>query len=580
MKLSFSLPDSVSESLSFLFVGDPVLRRWAIDRLRKRWPTTESFVAHHPPYLPATPAEAALSDGGFADLVASGKVSGTLELQLPGQTITVEENETRSLFTRSFDEPEVDFGLHAFSWLALQPTTDPAWVLALWQGWSAHHGLPQTDDEPAWDASVAARRALTILDYARHVGLPGPKEQSAARLAAHAHAILAHLDWREDGTHDTRLIAEAAALVRIGLAFGLENHAKAGFTILAEEGKRQFGPSGLLSQGATHHHLIAVMDIAGAWLAARAKERPETAVLESLLRRIISPLPALAIDGILPMTGDLSIEFPPSFLTCLLADAPLDQGWTALLPDADRAAFAELRDSCRQYDLEALRSDGWLRQTVGSWSGLWHAFPSGWCPVKGYGHADLGSAVLHYEGVPIFVDPGNGATGAEGRAYRSAAAHGGLTIDGIDPYPRNRAIYADGFRRDIAGKPPVLQAEFDGASLVFEGYARMLGHTEVNRHWRFEGRTMVIDDVINGTGRGVLARRLITPHPLALQEDGSVILSAPGHSLRIKGDGPVELQPGKIWTAWGEFVPAQAIVFSRRVNFPWQGRITVEPLTP
>jgi len=572
------IPESLSESLSFLFVSDPVLRRWALDRLRKRWNEAPTFTAHHPPYLSPIPEEAPLRDGGFPALSASGTPDGSLELHLPGQSITVDGSETRRLFTRSFDEPEAEAGLHSFTWLALQPDTDPAWVAALWQGWSAHHGLPQVDDSPAWTASVAARRALTLLDYARHVGLPGPHDESVARLAAHAPAILHGLDWREDGTHDTRLIAQGAALVRLGLAFGLDHHAQAGFTILAEEGKRQFGPSGLLSQGATHHHLMAVMDIAGAWLAARRLNHPQASALEGLLRRIMAPLPALAIAGILPMTGDLSVELPPDFLAGLLADAPLDQGWTALLSEQDRAAFAALRDDSRQCDLEALRAEGWLRQTVGPWSGLWHGFPSGWSPVKGYGHADLGSATLHYEGVPIFVDPGNGASGAEGRAYRTAAAHGGLTIEGADPYPRNRALYCDGFRRNIAGKPPELRAEFDGAFCVYEGYSRLLGHNEVQRRWRIEGRSLIIDDVVNGTGRVTVARRLITPHPLALQEDGSVILSAPGHTLRIKSDLPAELQPGKLWTAWGEFQPAQAILFQGRTNFPWSGRIIVEPV--
>ncbi|HVI52731.1 MAG TPA: heparinase II/III family protein [Candidatus Sulfotelmatobacter sp.] len=572
------LSESLTESLSFLFVSDPVLRRWALGRLRKRWQQNETFTAHQPPYLPATPAEAALRDGGFPELAVRGKPSGSLELRLPGQGVTVEEGETRTLFTRSFDEPELAQGLHSFGWLSLQPDADPAWVAALWQGWSAHHGLPQPDDSPAWDAAVAARRALNLLDYARTHGLPGPREESVARLAAHAPAILESLDWREDGTHDTRMIVEACALIRLGLAFGLENHAKAGFVILAEEAKRQFGQAGLLSQGATHHHQVAVMDIAGVWLATRRLNRPEIHEMDALLRRVISPLPALAISGVLPMVGDLSAEFPPEFLVCLLADAPLDQGWTALLSQDDRDAFAALRDSARLYDLEALRADGWLRQTVGPWSGLWHGFPTGWSPVRGYGHADLGSATLHYEGVPVFVDPGNGASGAEGRAYRSAAAHGGLTLEGSDPYPRNRALYCDAFRRDIAGKPPVLQAEFDGASCVFEGYSRILGHNEVQRRWRVEGRSLILDDVVNGTGRVLLARRLITCHPLVLQEDGSVILSAPGFALRIRGDVRAELKPGKVWTAWGEFQPAQAIVFQSRVNFPWQGRIIVEPL--
>ncbi len=568
----------MSSFFSGLFLADPILRRWTLERLRKRWPADEGFVAGRPPYLPDLPGtESATVPDRWRDLPGGAPVQGLVSLSLPGQKLEVEASDTRSLFVaRGLDQDAVGRGLQAFTWLALDPGLDPDWVTALWQGWAAHHGLPDAGS-PAWTAAVAARRALNMLDYAERVGVPLPKAENLARLAAHAAIIVNGLDWREDGSHDTRLIVEGAALARLGMVFDLPQHAEAGFTLLAEEARRQFGSSGIISQGSTHHHLLAVQDYLGVWLEARRLGHAAAAGLESLVRRLLAPVSALCINGQLPWVGDLAADFPPAFSLGLLPDAPAALGWLGQLPEADRAAVLALRGQCRQNDLDALRADGWLRQTVGPWSGLWHAFPSGWSPVKGYGHADLGSCTLHYESVPVFIDPGNGAEGAEGRAYRSAAAHGGLTLNDIDPYPRNRAVYSEAFRRDAGGKPPLLQAEYDGVSCVFEGYSHCLGHNEVQRRWRVEGSVLRIHDVVNGTGRVRVARRLITELHVTV-EDGAAILTAPTFRLKVSAEVPAVLQPGKVWTAWGECSAANAITFAARRNLPWQGGIVVEPL--
>jgi len=335
-------------------------------------------------------------------------------------------------------------------------------------------------------------------------------------------------------------------------------------------------PSGVLREDSSHAHLLYTRAVVDAWLAARRRNRTEAGLLQALAGRLLAVIPALTLPGGMPLVGDVLPGDAPALLTGLHRDAPLDHGWTATLNADDRAALAALRDSRPLCDLESLRADGWLRVDLRRWAGLWHAAVEGWPFCPGHGHQDIASFDLHYEGIPIFVDPGNGDAKAAG-LYRSAAVHNGLQLNGRSPYPPSRSFYNAAFRRDIAGPPPRLRAEFDGASLVFHGFSRLGGPGECVRGWRFTDDSLVIDDFLKGTGRFELVRRLVTPLSASLQEDGTVLLTGPD-SLRLIVDGgmPAILGVGSRSTAEGGRVPVQVIEFvSPKANLPWRGQITV-----
>lgn len=415
------------------FLSDPLFRRWVFGRVRKHWTKPEPLVAHCPPYLTGGMVVEA-AKGGIKELPAAAQTpSQAITLLLPGEHVTVEPGEAEALFSRRFADPETGRGLHSFAWLALQPSADPAWVAALWRAWARQAG----EDSATWDVAVSSRRLLTLLDYANRHGLPGPTAETLRLLAAHGPVIQAGLHWHEDGRQDWRLLTDGIALAKLGLTLDMPLHAQRGLTILFAEAKRQISETGLLKQGSTHHQLLLVRDLADLWLAARHHQRAESSHLEALLRTAFGVLPAIALPGGLPMVGSFAPDLPPSYLTSLLRGHEPHDGWLGSLAEQDRQAVLALREQSQLVDLERLRADGWLRHSLGRWSGLWHGFPNGWTPAHGPGHADLGSCTLHYEGVPVFVDPGCGCGGDEGELYASASAHGGLTLDERDPYPQD-----------------------------------------------------------------------------------------------------------------------------------------------
>ena len=311
-------------------------------------------------------------------------------------------------------------------------------------------------------------------------------------------------------------------------------------------------PSGITREGSSGRQAQLAAYYAAAWLAARRRGRPEQWRLAALARSVQAALTAITLPGGLPRIGDMPEDTPPE------------------IADEDKPALEELQRQARLHDLEALRQDGWLRLDAGPWSGLWHCPADGWPMNHGLAHQDLGAGELHFKGVPLFIDPGMApAERGLDPLYRSAAMHGGISLLGRDPYPFDRPLYDAAFRHDIAGPAPLLRGTGDGVQVAFDGYARLGGHRRVERHWRFEGSSLRIDDLVLGTGRPRIERRLITPWP-AIQAEGGILLHKGDHRLILSAELPASLHMADQGLS--------VISFTIAANLPWRGAIDVRPL--
>jgi len=551
-------------------MADPVLRRHLAGRLLRRWPALPRPVMTAPPGL-AFPGSADPTRLEWPPLPAGPNGA---PLPLPGACVTASPD----LFSRSFDDGETLSALHRFAWVPLLGAAlrfgD---VQTLWQTWRARFTAP--DDSPVWEAYTAAERVCNLLDLGRRVGLPAPVDDTIAVLAAHAPAIAARLEYfGEHGTHN-HLCNNARGLYRLGCDLGMPEWAEAAACLLRNETTRLFLPSGVLREGSSHYHLLYARNFADCWLAARRAGRTgEAAEWQALLVRLMAVIPRLVLPGGLPLVGDVSPDSPPGFLAGLIPGGDAASGWTGLLPTEERAALVALRDAASPVDSALLAADGWLRADHGSWSGLWYAAPEGWSFAPGHGHQDVGSGELHFDGVPLFIDPGRGGYGETGDAalFRSAAAHGGLQVDGADPYPVNKPYYHSDFRRAVGGAPPRLEAGEDCVTLAFDGFTRLSGVGRVTRSWHFSPGRLTIEDNVAGRGRHRLTRRLVTPYPVR-QSGSDAVIDTPAGAFALSGPG-LEIQAGKRWVAYGEAQPASIITWDAEACLPWNGRITVEKL--
>jgi hypothetical protein len=555
--------------------GDPLLRRWLLGRLFNSWPRPPAFEPHQPPYLKAiaqTASQAAAP--AYADL-ADRAPAAALLLDLPGCTIQLSPSDPGLLFRQVAGSPAREMA-HSFAWLELSPGIEPAWVAALWRAWVDGYGKINPD-RPEYQPRVAARRAVAILDCARRIGLPGPRDQTLALLRGHADLIRAKLDWWGADATDSKIVIEGHALYRLGLELGIAWAAESGFAILTEEAKRLILPSGVLAEDSIPRHLMITRAYADSWLAALRHQSADAAVLEISLRRLLGSIGPLTLPGGLPLVGEVPVWNPPSHFSGFTPGSDGSQGWTGLLPKDERDRLAAVRDSSQVFDVDTIAADGWLRFDAAGWNGLWHV--AGW--ISAHGHADLGAPELHYQGVPIFIDPGGTDPFMPNQAayWRSAAGHGGITLDGQDFYPRARPFYDAGFRAKAGGRPPVATIDYDSVTLRAFGPSPLGGPQELRRHWQFEKTGMAITDRFIGTGRFALVRRLVTPWPVMKAGDGSAVIDAGALRLSVRSDIPVTLRTGRRQDATGRERPTGLITFAmERAPLPWHGRIDIQIL--
>jgi hypothetical protein len=532
--------------------NDPVLRRWLMWRLFYRSPPPPPFVAHRPPYLEKLLPLAPEKPSGIFFALADESATKPIDLALAGQSVRVEPGQEVALFDRSFDDVETLLSLHRFAWIRqVGIDVDPNCFAALWHAWCDKFSTP--GDGWAWHPYTAAERAVNVLDFAEKFGLPDPASDTLSLLASHAHIISERLEYFGDHHTSNHLVNNGRGLYVLGLKLGMEGAAEMGLTILLEESKRLFGPSGMLREGSSHYHLLLTRLYQNVAKRARDDNRPEAVAFLKISERVTRAAENLILPAGLPLVGDISPDIKPKDL---LGDLDLEQG------------------------SNDLNGDGWLRADFGPWSGLWHAAPEGFSHMPGHGHQDMGSFELHAGSAAVIVDPGRGAYGETGEAalYRSARSHNGLMMDGSDPFPANRPYYDETFRQTISGLLPALSRDQDSVSLVHHGFARLSGGGAHKRKWQFDGNQVSISDHLQGQGRHTVNRTLITTLNVEQTDDGVSLGSGPDFFLACP-DTHISIRPVTRWTAYGEGEKANAIILSNHTNLPFEGIVTLELLT-
>jgi len=531
--------------------ADPVLRAWLIGRAFGKWPSAPNFAPHQPPYLAGqlplmseTP-----SDLGDIKTCEVKSLSPSIDIPLPGETITLSPDDPSALFNRSFHDIETELGAHRFAWLDTPISQiDTDWTSALWNAWVSKFGDNQTGW--AWHPYTATERAINIINFAAHHGWPSEADSTRTLLAAHAPIIARQLEYF--GEHDTsnHLANNGRGLFIIGATLGLPRATQMGMDILIHEAARIFTPGGILREGSSHYHALYARRYAECAALAHKHDIDGADTLNDIASRAMKVLSHLHLPGGLPLIGDISPDIAPS----------------------DLQAMMEITSSP-----DALNADGWLRVDQHDWHGLWHCAPDGWSQMPGHGHQDVGSFELHWKNDRVIVDPGRGAYGEDGDAalYRSSDVHNGLIINGHDPYPPNKPYYTPAFRQSVCGPTPSLSPTETGAQLHFDGYQRLGKIGTVTRQWIFNKNKATIHDSVDGKGHVQICRQFITPLTTTITGD-SVILAGSDASFRIHGATHPTLQPITIWHAYGQGQPGTVIAFNNGSPLPWQGDLMIE----
>lgn len=551
---------------------DPVLRRWLIGRVLGRNAAPPPFSAHCPPYAAAfLPLQTAGNYPPLAFIAASSEqAADCIALPLSGAELSYDSNHPDAFYKHPFDDIEVDLARHRFAWLPLLTTLPQGIFESAWQSW---RDLYFVSDGMHWHPYTAAERAINVIDAMDGLGAPAEPEQLTSDIAHHAKIISERLEYF--GSHDTsnHLANNGRGLYRIGCALGDEAIRKLGFEILSRESGRIILPSGMLREGSSHYHMLYLRNYLDVWLCAEAHgHTTEAGTFRNIARHMISVAKALVLPGGLPLIGDISPDVPPAYL------AGIEQGrgaWIASRSTDEQRMIQSLVADTPEVAHDKLLADGWLRWEHGRWSALASVPAMGWPFMPGHAHQDMGSAEIHLDGAPLFIDPGRGLYGEDKSAaeYCTGSVHGTLRIDGIDPYPSNKPYYSKAFRARIAG-PAVADTQADGFTIRHGGYQRLHVDT-VRRRWRFNNNGFRIDDAVTGHGTHDIERALVTS--LAVRIDNERVIIDERFSLRANGLVP-ECQPLTAWHAYGSGNPATRIIFSTTDELPWIGTMIVEEI--
>lgn len=556
---------------------DPVLRQWLCARMLGRTSGESAFTPYLPPYL--TQADLRLPSETptvlFRECSRQVPQTDSLTLRLPGSTpITLQPGEEDAFVRQNFADCETLLSVHRFAWLPQTNDVSPAWVCALWKAWRQAYATP--DRSWAWHPYTAAERVINVLTWARMHGLPGPAEETAAFLAAHAPVIAEQLEYFGEHYTSNHLANNGRGLYVLGTALGLPAAIELGLKILRQEARRIFLPSGVLREGSSHYHLLLTRSYISAWLAALSSGREEAMELKTIAEHCIGILAHLDMPGGFPLIGDVSPDCSPDHLYCLLPSGNVATGWSGTLPVAEQEYLTALIGRAERADDTLLLKDGWLTKAFGAWHGLWHCPPQGWSHMPGHGHQDAGSFELHWNSERVIVDPGRGAYGETGDAklYRSSQVHSLLSVDRYDPYPTNRPYYSYQFRQAVSGPAPALRPDHDRVVLRHHGYARLHGVGAAERSWRFQGDQVDILDTIEGRGRHLISRRLVTP--LTVEVDGyHATMSSGTSTFKICSDAPLSARPVTLWHAYGEGRAGTIIEAEERLTLPCHCRMSI-----
>ncbi|MGB0681397.1 MAG: heparinase II/III domain-containing protein [Magnetovibrionaceae bacterium] len=556
--------------------AEPELRQWLLRRAIGLEPGAAPFTPHRPPYLDQNLADLlGKSSDGFLDGLADLDLpppQGRLALDLPGETVTVDSQDAKALFSRHYDDLETFFAAHRFAWVPLTDNLDPAWVNLIWRAW-----MDQAEIEPDglhWNAYTATERACNLIDWAGAYGLPD-KARSLACLENHIAKIFSTLEYF--GEHDcgNHLCNNGRGLFRLGFALGNEAAVRAGFDILIYEAERRFCSKGFLIEGSTHYHLLYIRNYLDCWLTAERAKFWGRNHLKRAARRLLRAARWLGVTDKSVLIGDISPDSPPEFVWDLCQEEPLlggeAGGWLGQRSAEDRRKIADLYRSIFEPSEQPV---GWFSRKLADWQIFGQAHPQGLPIMPGHAHQDMAGFQAHLDDLIVICDLGRGRYGEEGEAAfgRSAEAHATLTVNGRAPSPGNKPYYSNAYRHRIAGGLPRVEAEGDQLTLTHYGFMRLKGVGRHLRTWSRDGDNLVIEDSLEGQGRVEICRYLHTP--MEIDDQGDWIN---GHlRLRLQADGAVTTRPARQWTGYGRSVSATTFEIRQTVTLPWQGRLVLE----
>lgn len=529
--------------------------------------------------------------------------------------------ELKDLWTREFDDIEDLFSLHRFGWLLILPGA---------QGVLDHTKTAlnqiirwielnfENRDSKGWDSYSISERVVNWVYFLLLINDTGVIRSADFRkicisLRNQLTFLAKHLEFRFSGTNN-HLLNNGRALYLAGTYLQHGPAISLGREIITTCSRKMFSKSGFLNEGSSHYQSLMARTFLEIYLCARNVNDIQFAdTIEPAVKNIIRAALYFTGNNGYPFIGDVSPDFRPEFhagwgqWVVKSGDSEIDdrpkgasKAWQALfhedqikviqgiLPKSDESSEA----------IVAFPDAGHYKFRKGEFTLLIYANPMGYVPEWSHGHADIGSFILFWKKIPVFVDTGryNFQKTAMGLYGRSVRSHNSISIEGYEPcVVHGLNGYAQLLVSDYLKRVPEISWEAHDDILTIRvalnGFRRIWPDIGVYRVFKIGKEIFEIKDHFTGSSQRSV-ETFFHLHPdigtdeyqknsdLLMLPDGSGFsFSASGDSAEkvshYRGhDGP--RPAGWFFPGYGQKTAASTLVFSGIARFPSTNRFVLK----
>jgi uncharacterized heparinase superfamily protein len=470
--------------------------------------------------------------------------------------------ETAADWHRAFDTELRLYHLHYLDQLCAREQPSAGFAAALLTRWIREN---PAGSRPGWDPYPTSRRLVNVFKAAL-AGMP-LSESMLASIADQCRYLVPRLELHLLGNH---LLANAKALAFAGACLSgpeADDWLRRGRRLLAREVGEQVLADGGHIERSPMYHAIVTQDLLDLVNLRNCYALPEFGYLDAACQKMLAWYATIRHpDGGIPLFNDSVQDVAPAFGTLEAYAARLGLAATA-------------RHAC---PLTLLRHSGYARLTSAPWCVLADVGSVGPAYQPGHAHASTLSYELSMGAERIVVDTGVSTYRAdEVRAQeRSTAAHNTITLDAAS----SSEVWGSFRVARRAHVTALVGEELPQAVSAYashDGYRRSRYRALHSRRWQLSGRTVDVEDTIDGRGAPFIETAVhLHPHCAARALDAHHIeVTAPSGARLL-----LSLDPALQWRldayhyapAFGVRIPATVVRGSIRQSLPHSLRLRFE----
>ncbi|MDB4877486.1 MAG: Heparinase II/III-like protein [Gemmatimonadetes bacterium] len=424
-------------------------------------------------------------------------------------------------WSETFADEETGASLHRWNWLLRGLTDDPIPLsrqqgLALMRSWIRNCSSRPSLTTDAYSTGERIVNGTLFLMLTGDGTIPRDITEAMAWMARDVATNVEYHRPEQTGNH---ALNNARALLFAGLIAGAPAAVDLAYAICDERLPTLVTPDGFMREGSSHYHFLFtrwVLEML--WIAKRGVNDAFVRLLAPYAERLVRQCWFFLVsdknrgDWTIPLFGDVSPDFPPSWLIGLpwsslacdvyrpdrLSIGPLASGWECLFGAVTGTGSPEPRHD------SFVSPSGWCRADAHGWTVFSRASSSDGALMAGHFHRDLGGIVVFHDGAPLITDVGRSdyTNSPISRYGISACAHSTILLDGLGAAADDATWMSGAYRAvqatiDVGGdKGQTL------ITLTHNGFTRFAGSVGLHeRRIRLGPAELTVEDRIAGNGR-------------------------------------------------------------------------------